>query len=78
MTINPELTQDIIGKVESALNAIAAKIGVGIDHFWPIFVRQQIIEGIGVLVTSGELPDVFCHIFNPEYNALQDVFKMVK
>ncbi len=32
-------------KAVDAIDAIAAKIGAGTEHFWPILVEQQIIEG---------------------------------
>jgi len=44
--MNPE----IVNKVDAVLNAIAAKIGVGIDHFYPILVNQQYINGAFWLV----------------------------
>jgi len=33
-------------KASNALDAITAKLGIGIDHFWPLFVKQQVTEGI--------------------------------
>lgn len=33
-------------KLDATMTSIASKAGVAVDHFWPIFVRQQMIEGI--------------------------------
>ena len=33
-------------KAENALDAIADKLGTGIDHFWPLFIKQQWADGI--------------------------------
>ncbi len=132
--MNAELTTEIVGKVESALNTLAAKIGVGVDHFWPLFVRQQFIEGVswvsliavGLVILVGSLitmkiiwpkckweydgspvspvglffiifaaisillfliltigasinaDNIVSHLVNPEYQAFQDLMKMVK
>lgn len=32
-------------KINSALEQLSAKIGVGVDHFWPILVAQQKTQG---------------------------------
>jgi len=32
-------------KLDTYIAAFAAKAGVATDHFWPIFVKQQVIEG---------------------------------
>ena len=48
-TVNPNLVY-VGEKVDSLFTALSAKIGVASDHFWPIFVKQQQIEGITPLV----------------------------
>ncbi len=37
-------TEVIVEKVSSVLAKIAEQVGVGVDHFWPMLVRQQLIE----------------------------------
>jgi len=32
-------------KLDQYLNVLAEKAGVATDHFWPVFIRQQSIEG---------------------------------
>lgn len=32
--------------VDKWLEVVAEKLGLGIEHFWPIIVRQQVIEGL--------------------------------
>jgi hypothetical protein len=36
----------VTGAVLSRIDALAAKLGVGIEHFWPIFVKQQFTTGL--------------------------------
>ena len=38
--MNDQIQQQVIERID----ALAAKMGVAADHFWPILVRQQIIE----------------------------------
>ena len=33
-------------KAVNALDAIAEKLGMGVDHFWPMFVKEQVISGV--------------------------------
>jgi len=33
-------------KVVEVLDTIALKLGVGVDHFWPILVEQQYVEAM--------------------------------
>ena len=40
--MNEEL---LIQKAEQAIEALAYKLGVASEHFWPLFVKQQLIEG---------------------------------
>ncbi len=37
-------------KAMDAIDAIAAKLGSGVDHFYPILVRQQVVDGCAMLV----------------------------
>ena len=39
------MNDETVLKVERALQVLAEKLGVGIDHFWPLAVRQQLLEG---------------------------------
>ena len=40
----------LIGKAVEVLDVLQAKIGEGTNYFWPIFVKQQIVEGwVGVI-----------------------------
>lgn len=36
-------------KIELVLGKVAEKFGQGVDYFWPIFVRQQIVEGLAMI-----------------------------
>ena len=40
----------IADRVESVLGAIAQKLGQGVEHFWPVFIRQQAVEAITALM----------------------------
>lgn len=50
MTNSPQNTVELLDKygekVSVVLHQLADKIGVGIDHFYPVFVKQQYVEGI--------------------------------
>ena len=37
-------------KLDQYLVVLASKVGVAADHFYPIFVRQQVISGISTLL----------------------------
>lgn len=42
--------ENVEQKAIEILDAIAAKLGTGVDHFWPLFVQEQLIQGrIGLL-----------------------------
>jgi hypothetical protein len=45
-----EVIQSFGTKLDSYLQALASKAGVATEHFWPILVRQQMIEGLVPLV----------------------------
>ena len=40
-----ELVDKYGEKISNAIEQLAAQIGVGVDHFWPLFVKQQMIDG---------------------------------
>jgi len=108
-------------KVEIAFSKLAELSGNGLDHFWPLFVKQQSYEGLGAIITwsifalcfahysqklprkdSDDIPvrlitqsfgifalsfilltlivkdQVFLRILNPEYYALQEIFRIIK
>ena len=49
-------------KLDSYISALASKAGVAADHFYPVFVKQQAIEGwCGVLLFV--LIAIFCLVF---------------
>ena len=48
--LNDGVTHEIIQKMEVVLKTLADKVGAGVDHFWPLFVRQQAINSITILV----------------------------
>jgi hypothetical protein len=33
------------GKAETVIKQAADKVGQGVEHFWPIYVKQQMIQG---------------------------------
>lgn len=37
--------------ISNLLNVLAEKLGVGVNHFWPIFVKQQYYEGLIFLIS---------------------------
>lgn len=39
-------------KAVEAIDAIAAKLGSGVDHFYPILIKQQYIEGFAAFLGS--------------------------
>jgi len=39
-------------KAVDAIDAVAAKIGAGANHFYPILVKQQVIEGLQSLALA--------------------------
>jgi len=44
------VTQDVIDRVSSVLNTLADQMGVAADFFWPIFVKQQVVEGLSCFI----------------------------
>lgn len=51
--MNEQQTSDIAEKIDAYFRALAEQAGVAAEHFWPIFVRQQILEGwIGIVLTA--------------------------
>lgn len=40
------MNEELQTKAAEMLDAMAAKMGVAVDHFWPVLVRQQVIEGV--------------------------------
>lgn len=45
-----QLIESFGKKMDGYFSALAAKAGVATDHFYPLFVRQQTIEGIITLI----------------------------
>lgn len=39
------MNEQILERVDAAISAVAEKLGQGADHFWPILVKQQVVEG---------------------------------
>jgi len=49
-----ELTDKYGEKVTNAIEQLAAKIGAGVDYFWPLFVKQQAVDGwVSLIVVTG-------------------------
>lgn len=49
VTVNSDTLGEVSDKIENALTIMAEKLGVASDHFYPIVVEQQAIEGwIGI------------------------------
>jgi hypothetical protein len=44
------MDQATTNEIIKRLDAVAAKVGQGMDHFWPLMVRQEVIEGVVALV----------------------------
>lgn len=45
VTVNSETINSTVDRVENALTIMAEKLGVASDHFYPVVVKQQLIEG---------------------------------
>ena len=41
-----QLMEKFGDKLDHHLQALAIQAGIATEHFWPIFVRQQMIEGV--------------------------------
>ena len=65
MTTNTlEVINTVSSKLDGYFNMISEKIGVGADHFWPILIKQQIINGITDLTIVIVLWTLSILIFN--------------
>lgn len=53
-----QVLTDFGSKLDSLVNALSAKAGVAADHFYPMFVNQQVIDG-----WSGIVYTIFSVIF---------------
>lgn len=40
-----QIIKELGVKTDVYIQTISSKIGVGVDHFWPIYVKQQVFEG---------------------------------
>lgn len=54
-----EVADKYAAKISSALETLSAKIGVGVDHFWPVFVKQQVFEAYSGIIGSMIIIAVF-------------------
>ena len=53
MTTNElQLIETFGNKVDNYIQIIASKSNMATDHFWPIFIKQQYLEGWGILGTG--------------------------
>ena len=44
------MNNEVVDKLQSALEILANQLGQGVDHFWPLFIREQSIRGfMGVI-----------------------------
>ena len=46
--MDPEIKQEVFSRID----ALAAKLGVGVEHLWQTLIRQSVIEGWIELVTA--------------------------
>ena len=54
MTTNQvQLIEQFGNKIDGYVQVMANKAGVAVEHFWPVFIKQQQIEGIYTLITIG-------------------------
>lgn len=44
------MKEELAVKVSEVIDVISAKLGVGVEYFWPIFVRQQSLRAIIAIV----------------------------
>lgn len=49
-TNTTQIVTEFGNKLDGYIEVLAAKLGVAVDHFWPIFVRQQFVEGLTIVV----------------------------
>lgn len=45
IVVDSNTVDALVSKVETALSVVADKVGVASDHFYPILVKQQYMEG---------------------------------
>jgi hypothetical protein len=45
-----QMGSGIADKVQAVLGTIAEKVGQGVEHFWPVFIRQQFVVAIFGLI----------------------------
>ena len=45
ITVNSDTLNEVSNKIENALTIMADKLGVASDHFYPIIVEHQLIQG---------------------------------
>jgi ABC-type methionine transport system permease subunit len=52
-----EIAVNVVDKVQAVLGTIAQKLGQGVDYFWPVFVRQQVVASVFgiVLIVLGAI-----------------------
>jgi hypothetical protein len=67
-------------ELHKELAALAAKLGVSVEHLWGVLVRQAYIDGLSSLVTvffcaaagaGNNFYWVITDFFNPEFYALR-------
>jgi hypothetical protein len=45
-----QIVQEFGNKLDGYITTLSSKLGVAADHFWPVFVKQQTIEGWMIVV----------------------------
>ena len=51
-------------KAVSALDAIAEKLGTGVEHFWPMFIKEQVISGfISIAIPITIFSSLVCAVY---------------
>jgi len=54
MTTNQvQLIEQFGSKIDGYVQVMANKAGVAAEHFWPVFIKQQQVEGIYTLIIIG-------------------------
>ncbi len=69
-----ELADKYGEKINSALEQLAAKVGVGVDHFWPVLVSQQKMEGIIQISTWIVITLITSFLFLYSYKRQETLF----
>jgi|SaaInlStandDraft_1057018.scaffolds.fasta_scaffold42996_4 hypothetical protein len=53
--MNDQLLREFGAEVKAVITTLSEQFGVATEHFYPIFVQQQMYEGLGQLLLTGSI-----------------------